>query len=57
MSERIAFVITLALTPFAVFAFRLVSRYIVEVMYRLAPEGWFKRLLARDRASRARRPQ
>lgn len=44
--------IALALVPLAVFGFRFVARSIVELAYRAAPDGWFKRLLARDRASR-----
>jgi hypothetical protein len=55
MSEQTARLIALVLLPFGVFALRFISRSIVELLYRIAPEGWFKRLLARDRASRARR--
>lgn len=44
--------IALALVPFAVFGFRFLARSIVEMAYRAAPDGWFKSLLARDRANR-----
>ncbi len=54
MKERTATVIALLLLPFAVLVFRVGSRWLVEIAYRHAPEGWFKRLLARDRASRTR---
>lgn len=55
MSEQTARLIALVLLPFGVFFFRYISRLIVEIAYRLAPEGWFKRLLARDRSSRKRK--
>lgn len=44
--------IALALVPFAVFGFRFVARSLVEIAYRLSPPGWFRELLARDRAKR-----
>jgi hypothetical protein len=55
MEQRTATFIALALTPLVVFLFRFVSRSLVEIAYRAAPPGWFKQLLARDRASRAKR--
>ncbi len=45
----------MALLPFGVFILTVVSRFIVEVAYRLSPPGWFRDLLARDRESRSRR--
>lgn len=44
--------IALALVPFAVFGFRFLARSLVEIAYRLSPPGWFRNLLAKDRASR-----
>jgi hypothetical protein len=55
MKERTALVIALVLVPIAAFGLRYGSRVLVEWLYRIAPEGRFKRLLARDRASRRRR--
>lgn len=44
--------LALVLMPFMLFALRFGSRAIVEMLYRVTPEGWLKDRLARDRASR-----
>lgn len=55
MEQRTATLIALAVMPLMLFGLRFVSRSLVEIAYRYSPEGWFKRLLSRDRASRAKR--
>lgn len=57
MSEQTARLIALVLLPFAIFGLRLATRFIVEWLYWNVPDGWFRRLLARDRASRTSRPE
>lgn len=46
--------LSLVVAPFFYFAFRFISRLIVETLWRCSPPGWFKDLLGRDRASRAK---
>lgn len=52
MTTKMATAISLLLLPFAVYFYRVLARCVVELMYMAAPEGKFKELLARDRASR-----
>jgi hypothetical protein len=52
--DNLGFVIAMALLPLGILFYRVVPRLIVELLWRYAPEGKFKELLTRDRASRTK---